>query len=54
MWYQFEINETFLSIYITKNMILLKPEYLSQQSIYQNKIYRMDWVHKDVSIKKIL
>ena len=49
MWYQFEMNITFLSIYITKNVILLKPEYLNQQSIYQNKIYHMHRIHEDVS-----
>ena len=53
LWYQFELNKTFLSIYITKNVISHKPEYLNQQSICQNKIYRMHNIHKDVSTKKI-
>ena len=53
MWYEFEMNKTFLSICITKNMILLKPKYLNQQSIYQNKIYRMHGIHEAVSTKKI-
>jgi len=53
MWYQFEMNKAFLPIYITKNMILVKPKYLNRQSIYQNKIYRMHRIHKDVSAKKI-
>ena len=54
MWYQFEMNKTFLPIYIMKNVILVKAEYLNRQSIYQNKIYRMHRIHKDVSAKKIL
>ena len=45
MWYQFE---AFLPI------ISLKPEYLNEQSIYKNKIYRIYWLHKDICIKKFL
>ena len=55
MWYQFEMDEAFLPIYVyNKNVDLLKPEYFNQQSIYRNKSYHMHWVHKDVSTKKIL
>ena len=53
MWYQFEKNKTFLQIYIMKNVILLEPEYLNQQIIYKNQIYRMHRIHEDVSTKKI-
>ena len=53
MWYEFEMNKTFLSICITKNVILLKPKYLNRQSIHQNKIYCMHRIHEDVSTKKI-
>ena len=50
---QFEMDKTFLSIFIAKNMISLKSEYLNQQSIYRNKIYHMHTIHEDVSTKKI-
>ena len=53
MWYQFEMNKAFLPIYITKNMILVKPKYLNRQSIYQNKIYHMHRIHKDILVKKV-
>ena len=36
-----------------KNVNLLKPEYLNQQSMYQNKMYYMHRIHKDVSTKTI-
>ena len=54
VWYQFEVTETFLQVLLAKNMISLKPEYLNQQSIYQNKIYHIYWLHKDVCIMKFL
>ena len=52
-WYEFEMNKTFMSICITKNVILLKPKYIDRQSIHQNKIYCMHKMHEDVLTKKI-
>ena len=37
MWYEFEMNKTLLSIYITKNVIILSPKYLNQPE--QNLLY---------------